>query len=289
MTTSLVSEDKAPTSPLSDGASYHTDLTNEQYHAAPGVSKSQLDLIARSPRHYWAKYLDPNRVTEEPTKAMVIGSATHAAILEPGLFSTRYVCAPDFGNPLTKAAKEAKADFQAANAGKIVLAAPEFDLCVALRTSVLRHPDASGLLSGGVAESSVFAVDPVTGLTVKCRPDYLKDSGIIVDLKTTDDASPIEFGRSAAKFRYHVQAAHYLDTFKLAFGEAPSHFVFVVVEKKPPYEVGVYYIEAAAMSVGRQLARRDLNKLAECQASDAWPGYTPDPQPLAFPEWALRI
>ena len=33
------------------------DLTNEQYHAGPGISKSKLDAIAISPLNYWDQYV----------------------------------------------------------------------------------------------------------------------------------------------------------------------------------------------------------------------------------------
>ena len=59
-----------------------TGMSNEAYHAYDGISKSGLDLIARSPAHY------AYRTASEPTRAMVIGSATHAAILEPEVFAS---------------------------------------------------------------------------------------------------------------------------------------------------------------------------------------------------------
>ena len=38
---------------------YH-DIPIEQYHADPDtISKSGLDLIARTPLHYWSAHLDP--------------------------------------------------------------------------------------------------------------------------------------------------------------------------------------------------------------------------------------
>jgi hypothetical protein len=42
-------------------------MNNTDYHAHPAISKSHLDQVAKSPLHYWARYLDPNRVVPEPT------------------------------------------------------------------------------------------------------------------------------------------------------------------------------------------------------------------------------
>ena len=79
-----------------------------------------------------------------------------------------------------------------------------------------------------------------TGLQCKCRPDWISaDGGILVDLKTTEDASPREFQRSIAKWRYHVQAGWYMAGIEAAYGTRPSGFIFIAVEKKPPFAVGV--------------------------------------------------
>jgi hypothetical protein len=53
----------------------YTDIDNEAYHFGPGISKSHLDVVAHSPRLYWAKYIDPNCETVErtPGSAMMAG------------------------------------------------------------------------------------------------------------------------------------------------------------------------------------------------------------------------
>jgi len=38
-------------------------MTNKEYHAKNMVGKSGLDLIARSPAHYWAKYINPAQIS----------------------------------------------------------------------------------------------------------------------------------------------------------------------------------------------------------------------------------
>jgi hypothetical protein len=57
-------------------------MDNAEYHAHPAISKSHLDLIARSPLHYWARYIDENRVAQEATPAMRLGTALHTHVLE---------------------------------------------------------------------------------------------------------------------------------------------------------------------------------------------------------------
>lgn len=267
------------------------NMTNEAYHQAPGISKSCLDQVAKSPLHYWARYVDPNRAQDPPTKAMIIGSAVHAAVLEPEVFTALYLPAPEV-NRRTNAGKEELAAFEAEAAAKgaTVLDPADYRQCVAIARAVRAHPVAAGLLKEGRAEQSYFGKDPDTGLMVKCRPDFLPDSGIgIVDLKTTEDASPAEFGRSAAKWRYYVQAAFYPDVLRSIYGEAPENFIFIAAEKQPPYAVAVYFCDPDQIALGREKARQNLARIAECQAAGAWPDYGHEPMPLRLPAWAAQM
>ena len=71
-------------------------MTNEDYHAdTSAISASGLKLFMRSPAHYYATYLDPNRIERSPTPAMRVGTATHCAILEPERFSAEYIALPE--------------------------------------------------------------------------------------------------------------------------------------------------------------------------------------------------
>jgi len=278
------------------------NFSNDEYHRGPGVSKSHLDAIANvSPLHYWQKYINPERVRAEPTPAMIMGSAVHSAVLEPDLFPTEYMTVPDDApKRATKAQVNAKkpspdamasiewwTDFEKANAGKIILEAEDFATCLAIRDSVHRHPVAAGLLTGGQAEQSFYAIDPETGELIKCRTDYMHDSGaMIVDLKTTDDASPNGFGKSAANFRYPVQVSWYNGVLDAAFGDHPKDWVFLAVEKSPPYAVGIYFMERDLLARAQLAARRDFLRIVDAKRSNNWPDYGYEPTPLALPGWA---
>ena len=120
----------------------------------------------------------------------------------------------------------------------------------------------------------------------RSRPDWLLDDGsVIVDLKTTEDASPRGFQRSVAQYAYHQQAAWYLHGLEQASGICPAQFVFVAVEKKPPYAVGVYAADAEMIKAGWEAAERNLERIAECRAANHWPGYGEDIQPISLPPW----
>jgi hypothetical protein len=70
-------------------------MTREEYESNPGLNYSGLRDLAISPLRFWHKWLNPERVEEPPTPAMELGSALHAAVLEPHAFDKRYYCALD--------------------------------------------------------------------------------------------------------------------------------------------------------------------------------------------------
>lgn len=263
------------------------EQTNDEYHSGPGVSKSHLDTIATgSPRHYWHKYLNPQRVRQPPTPEMIMGTAVHTAVLEPDLFPSEVIQSPGFDRR-TKIGKAEHEAFHKEHAGKIILDPDDYAICLAIRDAVYQHPVAAGLLRApGKAEQSFYAIDPETGELIKCRPDYLHDSGeLIVDLKTTKDASPAGFGRSAANLRYPVQTAWYNGVLDTLYGEHPETWVFLAVEKEPPYAIGLYYVEPEDIERARIAARRDLLTIAHHKRTGEWPDWGLNPMPLELPAW----
>lgn len=256
-------------------------LTNAEYHAHPAVSKSGLDLVRRSPLHYWNRYLNPNRVIEPPTQAMMLGSALHARVLEPHVYDDEYIVAPEGIDRRTKEGKLRWADFEAESEGRIALRAEDAAHIEGMAAAVHAHPAASAILRlPGKCEQSYFWTDPETGIECKCRPDWHSDDRrLIADVKTTEDASPSGFARSVIKYRYYVQAAFYQQ------GITAEQFVFLAVEKKPPYAVGVYVTPLPAIERGFRDAMDDLRRIATCRAANEWPAYGDEIQSLRLPSW----
>jgi len=240
-------------------------MDNAAYHAHPAISKSHLDLIARSPLHYWARYVDPARVTPEPTPQMRLGTALHTHVLELNRWDAEIAVAPNCDRR-TKAGKEAFAAFEADSAGKTVITADDAEVVMAMGRSIMRHPGAAMLLGlPGKAETTHMWTDATYGLECKCRPDWLTDDGsIVVDLKTTRDASPRGFRRSIADYRYHCQAGWYLHGVEQATGKRPDQFIFICVETTAPYAVAVYAADAEMIERGYQ---QDIDAL-ECRVQD---------------------
>lgn len=259
-----------------------------EYHAHPAISKSHLDAINQSPLHYWSRYLDPNRRPSIPTPAMVFGSAVHAAILEPKLFASQYVQAPDLPKT-TKAGKEAWA--AAAAPGVKLLKTDEWHQIEGIRKAIQEHPMAQKVLTAkGRTEESFFVEDAATGLQLKCRPDHLTDSGWAIDLKTTTDASLLSFQKSIANFRYHVQAAHYMRVLELSTGQKPKGFIFVAVEKSWPHAIQVFRCTDTLIDQGASEVARNLEQLRESfnlyKEESQWPSYSNQMVEINLPPWA---
>lgn len=177
------------------------------------------------------------------------------------------------------------ADYLRLIGSKEVIKPEEYDEAQKIAASVRAHPAASKLLQEGDAEVSFFWDDPDTGYPCKSRADFVNSMGYIVDLKTTQDASESEFGRSIGKFGYHRQNAMYMDGYEAVTGERAKGFAFIAVEKKPPYAVGVYLLDDESEDKGRDEYKGLLSKFSECQKSGEWPGYSDQVCTIELPGW----
>lgn len=257
------------------------DLTNAEYHASPAISKSGLDLIRRAPYLYAYRRENP----QEQTPAMRLGTLTHTVVLEPEVFAHSMIARPEGIDRRTSAGKADWAAFELEAEGREIITNEEGAKLAAIRDAVRSHPAAAKALAGSpVIEQSIFW--NADGIACRCRPDAVTERGVIVDLKTTRDASPDGFAKSVAQYRYHVQAAFYSDGFRAAFGEPPRGFVFIAVETEPPHLVGVYVASADMVLRGRAAYEADLATFKACRDADSWPGYSDAPLTLDLPKWA---
>lgn len=223
-------------------------MTNAEYHAHPALGSSNLKQILKNP------YAFAMGIKQEQTAAMALGSAVHTLVLEPHKFEEEFAVAPEY-DARTKEGKEIKAAFEASCIGKTILKSDEYER--AKTCSEIAKQIAGRFFKGGVAESSFFS--EFDGVAVKCRTDYyLPDLGIVVDVKTTADASPDGFAKSVANFGYYIQAAFYIDVLQ-SLGHTINKFMFVAIETKEPYMIGLYQLAPEAIDFGRSEYQRALD------------------------------
>lgn len=262
-------------------------MSDTEYHSNPGLSSTGVRLLLPefkgSPKKFqWAQ------THRRDSRAFDVGHAAHARILGVGAGVIAY---PDehltpSGNVSTKAATVAWEDEQRA-AGLTPVSPADIAAVEGMAEAVLAHPTAAPLLEVAVLrEVSVFA--DVDGVPSRARFDALSDGTgrvVAVDLKTAYDATPNGFTRSITKYGYDVQQAHYEAVCEAATGNPIDTFTFIVVEKQPPYEVGVFTIEPFWVDMGRAKVKRARDLFRECTESGVWPGYDPEPVELTAPAW----
>lgn len=259
-------------------------LSRTEYDAIEALNFSRFKVFCeKTPAHFKA-------YTSLDSHALEFGEAFHCALLEPEKFARTYVVSPKFDRR-TKDGKAAAAEFEAKNAGKKVLTPEDNALLAQMVRAVREHPIAGALLRRAERTEVACLWTDRFGIARKALLDAVAflntDQTTIYDLKTTQDASPADFGRSIGKFKYHWQAAYYHEALT-AVGYAPKHFCFVAVEKTAPYGVAVYRLGEDSIRAAKAQMAPYFRKFAECLKADSWPSYGNTVLDIDAPAWALN-
>lgn len=244
-------------------------MTEKEYRQHPAISRSELWHIRESPQKF--KYYKEN--PPEPTPSLLFGQVFHKILLEPDTFCEEFVVAPEV-NRRTKEGKQIWESFVSEHENQTIIQAEMFALAKEMCEAVNREPLAVKLLNGA-AEVPFFWTDEMTGEDCKCRVDVLNTAysqPIIVDVKTTADASTDSFIRSAINYGYDFQAAMYFNGVAKNIGKKPL-FVFIAVEKEPPYAVNILQADELMLQRGYDLFREYIGIYHDCKVSGNWYGY----------------
>lgn len=278
--------------PVADGL--FPDVPEQDYHADRGslsVSGAKLLLPPSCPAKFrWAQ--DNERPRKKVydfghlTHRIVLGAGAEIAVLDPavhGLKADGTVAeSPAATSMWKKAAAEARA------VGQVPVHVDEFTQAQAMAEVVLTDEDAGPLFAAGNAEQALYVTDPVTGVRLRGRCDWITPGGDIVDYKTSLTANPAALVRKFWQLGYFMQAAWYRDLL-VALGVAENpRFYFVVQEKEPPHVVQVVDYDDEAIDEGRRLNRLAIETFARCRDADDWPSYSTGVTTLSLPRWALR-
>lgn len=226
----------------------YLEMPDAEYREVDAASYSALKLLARSPMHL-------NKASYKGTPSMALGRAVNDALF--------------FGEHSVKLTKAQGVQFNG------------------MLNALSSHPFYQAFMKAGPrnAEVSCFVWDDTFGVRRKCRIDYLTPE-LVIDLKTTTDASPDGFAKAVGNYGYDLQAAYYLDILRL-LGE-PRTFVNIAVESSPPHAVGVYSYSDYDLQVADATFLELLNTYAVCKTSGKWPGYSQKIVQVRVPKWAQR-
>jgi hypothetical protein len=281
------------------------DLTNEQYHASEGISRSKLWTFKQLPHKFWHQYMSGEYERPKESKAFYMGSLVHTLVLEPHLFDTEYCLKPqlekmppevrkkDVGAEMFEQVKAARAaiavrntaiaeEFQANLTAKSLVSEDDLAIANAMRNAVMANNTAVDLLTGAKIEKSIYWKHEATGLICKTRPD-IWNGRIVADLKTCNDAGYRGFQLAAYKDGYFLQAAMMYEGLK-SIGEPFHNFVYVCVEKTLPYSVALYMLDDDALQFGIDMFHSLMERIAQCYEKNVWPDY--GIQKLTVPRYA---
>lgn len=300
----------------------NNELSNEQYHAdTEHINGSGLwNIYDRCPAAW--RYKDEE---DEQSKALVFGTGSHTALLEPERFEAEYARMPtkdDFGaellvtvSDMNSWAKErgikglsgkTKAEvikiirstgepvriydeerlFAELNAkGRILLEGDDYDAIMQMRAVIHANSYYSSLLSGAYSEVSILG--ELLGEPSKVRFDCLTRGGDIIDYKTAVSAKPDEFFRHAARLGYFMKMAMQHDMFVEAYGHAPRSVNLLVQEKKSPFIPALIRLTDEQLRIGRIQLRSAMEIYKACKKANSWPGYSMGNPVIEMetPEW----
>lgn len=265
------------------------ELPIDLYHSkfCPGLSRSDLLQLDKSYDH-WLHYKGEPRKASD---ALEFGSLVHMLFFEPEKFDEEYVVAP-FKLDMRKA--ESK-DFVARNIDRQIIDNSDFTKARVLVEKAKGHPIVQEIFQQNLyVEHSFFFPLKYGGRTIvgKVRPDcfYINDDHevIVVDLKTTADATPKGFTRSIGNYGYDVQARYIRHALE-RYGFRVKDFIIIACESSAPYTCNVFNIYETYEEVADDIIARALGKYIAGQDDPMAQRYVNAIQTLHLPLYMLDV
>mgnify|MGYP004544481093 CR=1 FL=1 len=284
-------------------------MSNEDYHARPEFSSSQLKDMLRSGAHFYSNHV-LKEVERESKAAMDFGTLAHTLFLEPDQFEAEFAVLPeDAPKRPTETMLKAKnpspdtlgkiafwENFEAEHAGKIIVTAEQIQGAQRIVENLKQLSMYAEMQNNfGMAEASIFFTDPAFDLELRIRPDWhiapckAFPFGLILDLKTTTDARPNAFSKKCGDFGYDLSAAMYREGFQEYYRtEQKPPFIFLVAESSIPFNVKQYQASDLFLSVGETRYNKAKELLAESLLINEWDGYSLELEEIFLPSYLTK-
>lgn len=256
------------------------DIPMNEYQNADALSNSDLQIFKANHSSYiWNKEAptDPLKVSSND-----FGTALHTSLLEPELFEESVKVSSVKGRA-TDAFIRMQTDFP----DKIILTEIEYNQIKIMTESAKCDPMFNRVLGAeGTCESSIFVIDPRTGLKLKIRPDKIINNGKMLplfnDVKSSADIDEWRNDRQwinpLFKFGYGFTACFYLYVGSIYYGEELTRYNFNVVSKSSTlgkYPVSVFTIskeELIELGFWAEMISA-LDEFAKCKESGNFTSY----------------
>lgn len=299
-----------------NGIGWVRDLPNVSYHAYSGISSTRISDVLDTPARA--------QTVTETTVAMHQGTLLHAATLEPDVFEASIVKQPEgvrrvgkdnlaiwedwfkaqhaLGNLRVSVADAMKAKtnqlHQCFCDSVLYLRDGDRKMIEGVRAS-LKAPCHTEIQEAMTHEDNLFELSGFGKLPctegewheTRVRTDIIRrKTGVILDLKSCPSAAPHAFMGTIGKRNYHTRGAFYLDLASVIDGKSYDEFIWIAVEKSPPYLMGMYRMHRNSdeYRAGKRRYKHALAVIAECRQTGRWPGYTTFPLDIELNAYALN-
>lgn len=262
-----------------------TDYYNIPALSYSGIKKYQTD----GPHSFWrTSVLNPNRIPEEPSAAMIKGKVAHALLLEPENFDSQFAIKNKVDGR-TVAGKQYNEQFLLSVGTREVIDEVLYADVRNMAAALKANPDFQSLAGSPdkwIVEEEFFWTDD-SGIKRKAKMDLIvNQSGnpIIIDYKTCQNCDPSHFRNDIIKFKYYMQDPYYKEAFRQKHGAEPR-FVFVAQEVDFPDNIAMYELQAADVAVGKRELDRAIGEIKVRLANNDWKPYAGGVQQLDLPTW----
>jgi PDDEXK-like uncharacterized protein DUF3799 len=245
------------------------------------ITEHGIFLMCKSPLDYWFKYLNPNREPYKESDAAAFDKALRMAVFNRTAFDVLYGrINKDFNlkKPTERAEKQNIIEAMTSK-GQIYISNSDYDTVLKMATAIKNHQLANILTSGG--ESAVKSTVAFEGVEISTESHYSKEN-VVINITSTSDASEGQFIKDCGSRGWHRKSAMHID----ATGKPVM--IFIVVEKKEPFNIGIYSLDEKAIDVGRESYRQAAKAFKECSDSNVWYGSSPKITTVNLPEWMLK-
>lgn len=249
-----------------EAALYHADYS--------AWSRSMLSTFRESKREAYLRYIEKSAPESTTNSAMKLGSLAHTMLLEPHEINNRFVAIPKEllaknGAISTKDAKQFVMDNE--EVGREVIKPKEWEETKKVVDSILKVCG-KWLEKATQIEHAIYWNDPVTGLALKARPDWIVRTAsdvFIFDLKTTTRIIPHTFSRVVETHEYWLQESHYRQGESVVSGTKP-HMFFVGIEQSWPYRAGLFQLSQESRDKSFECWRYLVNQVSHAIEKNAW-------------------
>lgn len=257
------------------------------------LSYSSLKHFNNSPLHFLQYLTAPKKSSIQ----MFLGDVVDCLLLTPDDFETKFITVPDnlpkrptsaqltakyriIGSKEFDAAKDRDVadreqrwvDFETSCVGKRIIPSNIMERANRMVESVKNYAPAVDLLNKLTStQRTVYFTDPETKLNCIVKMDGCGD-GLVVDLKSTNDAEPDKYTRTAFDFDYHIQCGISLMAMQSEFfiSQYKVDFFHIIVESVEPFAVDVRKADDNYKRVGVGEVKRLLQEVIYCRDNNLW-------------------